>query len=255
MLIKQRPAIVFLLTLLWMTALNSLSPFQDGEKLVFDIRYGIIGAGQATLHIEEIDFRDGIRAYQITSEARTNRFFDRIFKVRDEIVSVMDKEKHYSHRFTKRLQEGRYRQHRIHFYYPEQNFSLYMRYSFSSNEWSEERIEIPSDTQDILSAFYWLRKQEFAPGDTVRINVTADGENYEAKVLVHGKETIKTIFGTKECLIIEPVLAGDAIFKQTGEITIWITNDEHKIPVKLESRVIFGSFTATLSEADNVPYR
>lgn len=93
-----------------------------------------------------------------------------------------------------------------------------------------------------------------SPADSLLINVTADGENYTAKVIVHHKETINTIFGEKECLVIEPVLAGEAIFKQTGNIHIWITNDEHKIPVKLQSRVVFGNFTATLSEAENVPY-
>lgn len=122
-----------------------LFAFQDGEKLTFNINYGIISAGQATLEIKEIDFREDTPAYQITSTARTNRFFDRIFKVRDEIESIMDRESLTSHRFTKRLREGRYRQHRIHFYYPEQEFSIYMRYSFPiesfrKKEWKSRQI-------------------------------------------------------------------------------------------------------------------
>jgi hypothetical protein len=242
------------LILLLLTAAIPLFSFQNGEKLTFDIKYGIIGAGQATLEVNEIIFREDTPAYQITSTARTNSFFDRIFKVRDEIESILDKENLYSHRFTKRLREGRYRQHRIHFYYPDQDFSLYMRYSFSDREFNEERMEIPPDTHDILSAFYWLRKQDLVPGDSIDINVTADGDNYTARVIVHHTETIDTIFGKKECLVIEPLLAGDAIFKQTGDIHIWITNDEHKIPVRMQSKVTFGSFTAILSEAENIPY-
>jgi len=255
MLIMSRQSFIPLILLLLMViSTPSLFSFQDGERLTFDIRYGIIGAGQATLHVEEIEYRNSITAYRITSNARTNRFFDRIFKVRDEIESILDKELMVSRQFTKKLQEARYRQYRIHYYYPEQNFSIYMRYDFSKNRFNEERMDIPENTQDILSAFYSVRMQQFAPGDTIVINVTADGRNYPAEIKVHRTETIRTIFGDKECLVIEPILEGDAIFKQTGEILIWLINDEHKIPVRLESKVIFGSFTATLSDAENVPY-
>lgn len=52
--------------------------------------------------------------------------------------------------------------------------------------------------------------------------------------------------------MIEPILKGEAIFKQTGKILIWVTNDEEKIPVKLQSKIIFGSFYAILTDAKNV---
>jgi hypothetical protein len=228
--------------------------FRDGEKLTFDIKYGFVTAGQATLEVEETVFRDNVPVYQITSKARTTSFFDRIFKVRDEIESIMDKETLLSHRFTKRLNEGRYQQYRIHYYYPEQGFTKYLRYSFKDRKFNEEELEILEETQDILSAFYWIRKQDLKPDSSQFVNVTADGRNYTAEVKVHRTETLKTIFGSKECLVLEPILEGDAIFKQTGSILIWVTNDEYKIPVKMTSQVTFGSFTANLTAAKNVPY-
>jgi len=92
MLIMSRQSFIPLILLLLMViSTPSLFSFQDGERLTFDIRYGIIGAGQATLHVEEIEYRNSITAYRITSNARTNRFFDRIFKVRDEIASIYQK--------------------------------------------------------------------------------------------------------------------------------------------------------------------
>ena len=233
---------------------SSSSSFRNGEKLTFDIKYGIVTAGQATLEVQETTLRDSVEVYQITSRARTTSFFDRIFKVRDEIESIMDKETLLSHRFTKRLNEGRYQQYRIHFYYPEQGFSLYMRYSFQKGEFEEERIEIPENTQDILSAFYWVRKQDLTPGESVFVDVTADGRNYTAEIKVHQPETVRTIFGRKECLVLEPILEGEAIFKQTGDILIWVTNDKYKIPVRMTSQVVFGSFSANLISAENVPY-
>ncbi|HPR17699.1 MAG TPA: DUF3108 domain-containing protein, partial [Candidatus Cloacimonadota bacterium] len=132
-------------------------------------------------------------------------------------------------------------------------FTIYTK--FGKKGTKEKRMDIPPYTQDIFSAFYYYRLQEFGVGDTLVINVTADGRNYPARVVAHRLETIDTIFGEKECIVVEPILEGEAIFKQTGEIYIWLTNDEDKIPVLLSSKIIFGHFKAILTEAENVPYK
>ncbi len=232
-----------------------LSAFELGEKLTFDIKYGFIKAGEATLQISSHIYKDSTECYKIESLAKTNSFFDNIYKVRDHIESIWDRNKHVTLRFTKKLREGSYRQHRIHFYYPEQNFTIYTKFGRKTKKFKEKRMEIPSDTQDILSALYYMRMQEFAVGDTLTINVTADGRNYPADVIVHRIEEIETIFGNKKCFVVEPILKGDAIFKQTGKILVWLTADEYKIPVKMSSKIVFGSFKAILNDAENIPYQ
>ncbi|MDD2683565.1 MAG: DUF3108 domain-containing protein, partial [Candidatus Cloacimonetes bacterium] len=126
---------------------------------------------------------------------------------------------------------------------------------FRSNHFENKVMDMPQNSQDILSAFYYVRHQKLVPGQSVFVNITADGRNMFTEVAVHRKETVDSIFGKVECLVIEPKLAGEAVFKQTGRILIWLTNDSYKIPVKLESKVSFGSFTATLISAQNVPLK
>ncbi len=229
--------------------------FQIGEKLTFKIKYGLITAGEATLEMDERTYKDTIDCFYIESLAKTNSFFDKIYKVRDKIESYWHKEKLVSYRFEKNLREGSYRQRRIHLYYPEQNLSYYLKYARKQNKFIEKKMDIPENTQDILSAFYWFRMQDLKVGDRITINVTADGFNYPADVIVHRREKIKTIFGKKECFVVEPVLEGEAIFKQTAKIFIWLTADEYKIPVRLQSKIIFGSFKAILKDAENVPLK
>ena len=226
--------------------------FQNNEKLVFKIKYGIVTAGEATLQISETVYDDSIPCWKILSLARTNSFFDKIYKVRDKIESIWDREKLISYKFSKTLEEGKYRQRRIHLYYPEQNFSFYLTYSRKKGRFNQKQMKIPAETQDIISAFYWLRMQNFAVGDTLIINVTADGRNYPAHILIEKKETVDTIFGKKECFVVQPLLKSEAVFKQTGKIQIWLTADENKIPVKLKSEIVFGSFKAILKDAENV---
>jgi len=229
--------------------LNSFA-LKSGEKLTFKIKYGIIGAGKATLELTETSYQDSVPSYLIQSEARTNKTFDKIYKVRDYMESVWRKEDLVALRFTKRLREGKYRQHRIHFYYPELNMTMYTKFGRKTKRAKTKKIEIPDNTQDIFSAFYLFRTYDLKVGEEYVINVSADGRNYPAKILVHKKEKIKTALGKKECFVVEPVLEGDAIFKQTGKIQIWITADEDRIPVLMSSQIIFGKFKAILTDVE-----
>ncbi|HPR17990.1 MAG TPA: DUF3108 domain-containing protein, partial [Candidatus Cloacimonadota bacterium] len=92
----------------------ALCAFQNGEKLTFEIKYGVISAGEATLSIQESTYQDSVPAYRILSKASTNSFFDNIYKVRDTMESIWRKRDLVTLRFSKKLREGSYRQHRIH---------------------------------------------------------------------------------------------------------------------------------------------
>ena len=234
--------------------LINLQGLEIGEKLIFSVKYGVISAGEASLEIKEHVYKDSIPTYRIYSLAKTNSFFDHIYKVRDKIESIWEKRRLISLRFTKKLQEGKYRQHRIHLYYPDENYSTYIKFGRKTKKTKEKKMDIADNTQDILSAFYWLRMQHLEVGKDFIINVTADGRNYPAKVIIHRKEKIDSIFGEKECFVVEPVLEGEAIFKQTGKILIWLTADDNKIPIKMSSKIVFGSFHADLKEVKNVSY-
>lgn len=248
---------VFLFYLFSLTSL--LFAITPGEKLRFSLQYEFIVAGRATLQVSETTYKSDLtgseyEVYQIKSTAKTNDFFDVIHKVRDELISTWDKNRQISLKFDKSLREGFYKQRRIHWFYPEMDSTKYQSYSFKQKKFNEPRMfPIEKQTQDILSSFYYTREQDLNKNKELFINITTDKNNYIAKVIVHKKVKIKTIFGKKtECLVIEPILAGDAIFKQTGKILIWVTNDEKKIPVLLKSKFIIGSFKAVLREIEYV---
>jgi hypothetical protein len=243
-----------LFLLLLIAASLHAQAFMDGEKLTFNVKYGIISAAEATLEARTSVYQ-GAPVWYLSTNARTHSFFDKFFRVRDRVESWWDKESLLPYKFAKNLQEGRYRQHRVHIYDHPRGKTTYQRWSFGESRFNNSEMDMPIDSQDILSAFYWVRNQDLVVGESVQVNITADGRNMPTEVLVHRAERIKSIFGDVECLVIEPQLQGEAIFKQTGNIYIWVTNDEYKIPLKLESKVSFGSFTATLVSAEKVPLK
>lgn len=225
-------------------------PFKIGEKLIFKVNYGILSGGTFTMEIIEDDTISGHKCYHIKSRTKTNKFFDIIYKVRDKIDSYWDMEKLVSRKYVKKLSEGHYKQFRIHYYFPEDTLTQYVKHR--KGKITKTEFKSLPNAQDALSIFYYIRLQDFNVGDSIYVNVTADGRNYITKVIIEKKEKLNTIFGEKECFKVHPVIEGETIFKQTGEMYLWLTADEFKIPVKLESEVKYGKFSFKLKDAKNV---
>jgi len=221
-------------------------PFLPGETFEFTIRYGFVHAGKASLSIVDVDTVANRPCYWIQTKARTRKFFDIFYKVRDEVNSYWDIEYLRSLKHEKRLKEGSYRQHRITLFDFERNIATYKKKLQTKNPKIKE-MEIPPNIQDILSAFYYVRMLPLEVGKTAYVDVNADGDNYALKIKVHRKETVKGVLGNTECIVIEPIMRGEAIFKQKGRLLIWLTNDERHIPVKMSSKVLVGAFVADLT--------
>lgn len=247
---------IFLMPLLLILAFPLFAnlAFRDGEKLVFTVKYGLVHAAEATLEIKSAQYV-GRDVWYISTNARTYPFFDAFFRVRDKVESWWDKSTLLPHKFSKTLQEGSYRQHRVLVFDQENRKGLYQKWSYKKNSFKEEQVNLLSNSQDVLSAFYFVRNQSLSPGRKVNVNISTDDHSVVTDVIVHRRESVNTIFGKINCLVIEPKLKREGIFKQSGRILIWVTDDAYKIPVKMDSAVTFGSFVAVLKEATNVPYK
>lgn len=241
---KKVTVLILLLTSIYLW--SDIKP----EKWEYDVKFGMIKAGTGSLQINNAVYNDSIPVYKILFTARTNKFFDTFYKVRDEIVSWWRKDSLIPLEFTKKLKEHKYRQRRTHYYYHDQLFSMYYNFSFKKHKLKEKRIEILANTQDILSAFYLFRTYDLKVGESYNIDITVDGKNFPAEINVLRKETIKTEIGEKKCFVVQPKLASDAVFRQKGNIFIWITDDEDRIPVKVRSKIVYGSFYAILTSRE-----
>src|SRR5262249_22060779 len=82
--------------------------FQEGEKLTFAIRWGVITGGYATLGIPNIESIGQESAYHILSEARSSGMVEAFYKVRDKNEAWMDTASPRSLRYSKKIVEGKY---------------------------------------------------------------------------------------------------------------------------------------------------
>jgi hypothetical protein len=217
--------------------------FTVGEHLVFDIAYGMVKAGTATMSVPDTQWVGGRSCLHIVTTAESSPFFSNFFKVRDRVESFIDMDGIFSWRFEKHLREGRYKANRL------EQYDQTRRRVFYRND----TIAAPLYVMDILCAFYYTRTQPLEIGKTLELDSFSDGDVYRLGVLVHRREKVRVPAGTFACIVVEPVIKGEGIFNQKGKLTIWLTDDERRIPVLLKSKVLVGSIDCRLREIGKQP--
>ncbi len=218
------------------------SAWGPGERFVFSVQYGIMRAGTASLSVTGPEDMDGLLAYRITAEARSNPVFDNFFPVRDVNESHLDVFQLHTLRYFKDLSEGSYARREETVFHQEEGFAEY------PDETDPEKMEdpIPPHALDVLGAFYYARTLSFDVGDRFSMDVHVDNDNYPLWVNVLESNTIRTPAGTFRCLLLKPELRGDGIFKQQGEILVWVTDDERHMPVLMTASMVIGEISCLL---------
>jgi hypothetical protein len=220
--------------------------FKVGEKLVFNIRYGVIVAGSATMSIPETSLINNFECFHITTEAKSNSFFSAFYTVKDQVHSFLDRHGLYSWRFEKHIREGKYRSDQLVEYNHLARTAITIRTNLKTKKVQRDTLRIPPCVQDVLSTFYYIRTIPLEVGKSIFIDNQSDRKLYPLEIKVHKKEKISVKAGTFNCIIVEPMLRTDAIFKQRGRLLIWLTDDNRRIPVQMKSKIIVGSITAEL---------
>lgn len=218
--------------------------FKVGERLEYNIRYGPIVAGNSRLAIPEMVLYNGHPSYRIVSEAWSNSFFSRLYKVEDRVESITDARGIFSWHFEKRLREGSYKQD-IEIRYDQENHLTFVE---------GDTFEVTPFVLDVLASMYYVRTQELAPGDTLLIDHQDNRKLYPLKIVVHAREKVKIKAGKFECLVVEPFLREPGLFKQRGSLVIHMTDDHRKIPVKMTSHIYVSKFNlgAVVAELESM---
>ncbi len=212
--------------------------FGVGEYLKFELGYGFIKAGYAEMQVDSMFEHSGRECYMVTTNARTYKFFDTFYKVRDHGESWIDAWGLFSWRFEKHLREGGYKADVL------QVFDQYRGLAFEETD----TVMIKRYMQDVLSSLYYVRALDLKVGDTVYIDNYNKKSCYPLNVIVHDREEVKVKAGTFTCLKVEPLLRSAGLFKHEGRLTVYMTDDRLKMPVLMKSKVIVGSITAELLE-------
>jgi hypothetical protein len=114
---------------------------------------------------------------------------------------------------------------------------------------------IPNSTHDILSAFYYARNlnlEGVKMGDIITIQTFFDEELFPMKIKIVGKEVINTRAGKIRCIKIHPLIQQGRVFKEEDDLTLWVSDDKNRIPVRLQAEVLVGSIKMDIKSFSNL---
>ena len=218
-------------------------PFSPGEKMTLQVRWAFIPAGEVVLEILPFETVNGVRSYHFAMTARTYPLIDAFYKVRDRIDAYADSGMTHSVLYKKRQDGKSTRDITVNFNWEK------LEAQYSNFDVKIEPIAISPGAFDPLSIFYSFRLFDLKTGIKIDAPVT-DGKKFvfgEATVLK--KEKIYVIDQWYETYLVEPDLKYiGGVFKKSedAKLQIWVTSDERRLPVRIKSKLVFGSFVAEL---------
>jgi hypothetical protein len=224
--------------------------FKVGESITFRGYYHWgamnIGAGEATFTtlFEKLNNKP---VYHIIGDGKTYKKYDYFFKVRDKYETFIDTNTMLPIKFLRNVNEGGYK------IFNQVLFNHSAKNAVSTNG----VFKIPDCTQDVLSSVYYARNLNFKDlkiGDKIPFTMFIDDINYPLYIKYMGKEKIKTGLGLFNAIKFKPLLVAGTMFKGGEQMTVWVTDDANRIPLRIESAISVGDIRADAIKIVNARY-
>ncbi|MFZ9002848.1 MAG: DUF3108 domain-containing protein [Robiginitalea sp.] len=235
--------------------LEKESAFKPGEWLKFRIHYGILNASYATLHLTKDTIED-VPVYHVVGKGKTTGFASIFFKVDDTYESYFGIEDGRPYRFIRKISEGGYTRD------AEINFDYKGKVAHYHNKKKQEKMnfDIGGTVHDLISAFYFLRNtyevEDLVVGKSIDLDVLFDDDGiFRFRLKYLGKEVLKTKYGSVECLKFRPFVQSGRVFKEEESLSLWVSNDRNKIPIRIQADLMVGSIKADLDGYNSLKYQ
>lgn len=248
-----------LATLLWAGAVAraaeqaSALPFAPGETLTYDVTWTVFPAGQVTATLGRLE--GGSReTYEVLTTARSQGFVSLLYNVENEFRSLFDRETTCSKQILKKINEGRrHRDTRIVFD-AARKLAILDEADPTNPDAPHKHAEneIPSCVTDVITAFYFVRRQPLRVGDQIRLPINDGAKTYEVGIEVQAREQIQTPLGTRAAFRVEPKVFG-GLYRRKGRMLIWFSDDEQRLPLRIKASIAVGTITGTLRSVSSPP--
>jgi len=222
------------------------STFQPGEWLKFRMHYGLLNASYATLHVKSNTI-DGVPVYHVVGKGETTGLASIFFKVDDTYESYFGMEDMKPYRFVRKINEGGYTKDYV------INFDHKKDTAVLTDKKNKKTyfFDLQDSIQDLLSAFYYLRNnydpKDLVEGEAVNLKMLYDDDGiFDFKLKYMGTEVLKTKFGKVECYKFRPLVQSGRIFKEKESLSLWVSADDNRIPIRIQADLAVGSIKVDL---------
>jgi hypothetical protein len=227
-------------------AKGQIVSYKVGERVDYNVHYGVINGGIATLELK-MDSFGGKDVWHSVISAKTTGMADVIFKVHDVYESYIDPVTELPVKSVRNIREGRYRKYNeVLFDHKKRTDSTILNSDLTGIHIAQKGIH------DILSCFYWFRNnilpdiENIKKGQIITIMTWFTDELYPIRMKYIGLENIKTKIGKIKCHKFNPVSETGRLFKTEEDVSFWFSADKNFLPVKIRFDIFVGGFTVEM---------
>ncbi|MEO8933519.1 MAG: DUF3108 domain-containing protein [Xanthomarina sp.] len=226
---------------------QSESSFGAGEWFRFEMSYsGFLKAGEATLSVHKARYKNK-PVYHVVGKGWTTGAIKWFFKVEDRYESYFDRKSMMPYKFIRDINEGGHTKN-IEIEFDQIDNKAYVH---NIKHKTKEVFDTKPNIQDMVSTFYYLRENldidNLKLGGEVHVDMFFDNENYGFKLKYLGIESIDTKFGKVDALKFRPYVMAGRVFKEEESLTLWVSNDKNKVPLRIQASLAVGSLRADLN--------
>lgn len=236
--------------------------FAHGEEATFTLHYewGMLDSdvGSATVRLDSITF-NGEKAYRCTMHGRTTRMYDVFFKVREDFQAWFTRDGIRPLKFYRHSQEGDYEAKNSYVYDWNAAEPVIMADLYTSKVGASVKdIPLTPCTFDLPTLFYYARNMDFdviEPGKKHPMTFAIDDEVFNVYFILHGRETVKVPgIGMVRTIKFGAKLLEGEVFKGEADMTIWVSDDNNRLPVLFEAPLLVGTAKGRMTSYKNIKY-
>lgn len=242
------------------SCLQTPDAFQVGESVTYQIYYNWkaiwVKAGEVTFKVKDTTFlKKSMLLFD--GNGTTLKKWDWFYKVRDHYWAIAEKDKLRSRYFYRDVKEGGFEITEKYLFDHRHNV-VYTGIKPKKELWQADTVKINQCTLDPLTMIYYARcidYSKYQPGDKIPISIFIDNKEYASYIRYIGKEAYEVKgLGTVNTIKFKPLLIEGTIFNGGEEMTVWVTDDENKVPVQIESEILVGSIKATILQYEGLKF-
>ncbi len=226
-----------------------VDPFRVGEKVVHDVHYFRVSAGTLTMSLSPFVQVNGRKSYSFVFDIETSSLFSQFYSVKDRATVLMDYEELIPRVYTLNVKEtGQLREARSFFDF-DKGLATFWEKKYTKKNGHEERKEsweILPYSQNVFSAVHYMRLFQWDVGREISFRVADDKQNLVFKGKCLRREKLKTEVGEFTALVIKPEFTLQGKFKPVGENLIWISDDDRRFILRIESSIKIGTLVSEI---------
>jgi hypothetical protein len=209
-------------------------PFMAGERLEYQVKFGIFRVGHAEMEVLGIDTIRGVPTWHVRFAVHGSAIFYSMTDTLESWFSVYDLS---SRRFVQNNNEDGHLYQHTYEIFPDRGFFI-----------QDDRDTLPTTAQplDDMSFFYFARTVPLDTGQTYEYERYFRPDRNPVTLSVLGDESVNVPAGRFDAIVVRPVFKSRGMFAAGGRAQVYLAADSTRIPLLIKSWMSVGYLTISL---------